>query len=296
VRWADEPFVKLYTRDEADWLTISLGARGLFYELLRKTDRAGVLRVGKKGSVSLAALLRGDAEQVTEWLAELTEDGAVVVSGEHLVIPNYIEAQEARSSDKTRAQASRARARDKAMAEQLELGGTESHDVTPSRHEGASHAVTPCHEDPSHAVTICVTNRLDQTRLEDTRLDLSLVDLATHRVIDFWLEQHLGRRRPKTKGGPNSPWGKLQARLREGTTEEDLQHAIVGNKRSEFYASIDKHGLEFVCQSESRVNEMLEKYAVQERNGGKDPDEQSSKHGHAQPSKSEDFQGGYVDI
>ena len=45
MRWSEERWVKLYTRDEAAWLAVSLGARGLFYELMRKVDGAGLLRV-----------------------------------------------------------------------------------------------------------------------------------------------------------------------------------------------------------------------------------------------------------
>lgn len=54
LRWQDERYVRVYTRDTADWLSLSFLAQGLFVLLLRKVDRAGILplgRQGKKGAV-----------------------------------------------------------------------------------------------------------------------------------------------------------------------------------------------------------------------------------------------------
>lgn len=118
MEWGDEPWVKLYRRDTADWLLLSWKARGLFYSLLRVVNRAGVLELGKTGKRAVAVLLGAGAEwkEIVDALEELVADGCVQVNGASLVIPNFVEAQEAVKSDKARAAASRARRRDAALA------------------------------------------------------------------------------------------------------------------------------------------------------------------------------------
>jgi len=123
MRWEDEDYVKLYTRDTPEWLAVPLFARCFFYELTRKADRAGIIRLGKQGVKALAAAVRSTPEEVQPLLDALLEDGCVVLKDDRLVIPNYVRAQTARSSDRTRKQAERQRDRDLAMAE--------SHGVTP---------------------------------------------------------------------------------------------------------------------------------------------------------------------
>lgn len=117
LRWADERYVRVYTRDTPEWLSMSFLAQGLFVLLLRKVDRAGILplgRLGKKG----AAIAIGHAH---EWnrleaaLEELLDDGCIVIQGDRLVVPNFIEAQEAPASNKLRQAEFRARARTKAL-------------------------------------------------------------------------------------------------------------------------------------------------------------------------------------
>jgi hypothetical protein len=136
MRWSDERWVKVYTRDTPEWAAVSLGARGLFYELTRKVDAAGVLNLGRKGVAALAAVVRATPKQVAPLLAELLEDGCVVQKGELLVIPNFVEAQGAVASDAERKRRERERDRDLALHAEAEV--TPSHavsrDVTPSHH------------------------------------------------------------------------------------------------------------------------------------------------------------------
>jgi len=78
---------------------------------------------------------------VAAHLPALVDSGAVEVTPDALIMPNYIEAQEATSSDKQRQSESRARRRDRAM-------------VGPpvTERDRSSRGVTPCH-DESHRVT-----------------------------------------------------------------------------------------------------------------------------------------------
>src|SRR6185312_4681116 len=108
MRWEDERYVRVYTRDTIEWEMLCWQARCLMPLILRKVDRAGLLGLGKHGARGLAASvkipvdvvtagLNGDGEQIG-----LIESGAIEVRGEMLVVPNFIAAQETPSSDAQR--------------------------------------------------------------------------------------------------------------------------------------------------------------------------------------------------
>ena len=120
MRWEDERYVRVYTRDTPEWCLLSWEARALFLLLLRAVDRAGILSsLGKSSTRSLAAMLRLPLEVVERALPELLTDGCCRMSpdGAAIVVPNFVRAQEAHASDKARAKAARERARAKAAGE-----------------------------------------------------------------------------------------------------------------------------------------------------------------------------------
>jgi len=118
--WEDERYVRFYCRDTAEFLILSWRARGLFGLLLRKADRAGIIELGRVGAEGLGAILHAPYDEISEPFEELVADGCVQLSKSRekvqLIIPNYLEAQEAKLSDKARARESRGRRRDKARA------------------------------------------------------------------------------------------------------------------------------------------------------------------------------------
>lgn len=156
MRWEDERYVRLYTRDTADWLVLSFEAQGLLGLIMRKVDRAGILPLGRHGTRAVAIAL-GHAhrwEAIAPALEELLADGCVRIQGDTLVVPNFIEAQEAAQSDALRKRESRARARDVASAaghpvtnrdeksQPVTSGHNSSQVVTPSR-------AVPCLAEPN---------------------------------------------------------------------------------------------------------------------------------------------------
>lgn len=152
--WSDEQWVKLYRRDTADWLLLSWRARGLFYSLLRIVTRAGVLDLGKTGKRAVAVLLGAgsDWKEIVDALDELVADGSVQINGATLVIPNFVEAQEAVKSDKARAKAARERRRDEAIAATEQSDSVTKRDAsitdrddTVTGNESASRGVTGRH-------------------------------------------------------------------------------------------------------------------------------------------------------
>lgn len=152
--WDDERYVRLYTRDTPEWLCLSFLAQGLFCLLLRKVDRAGVLplgRLGRRGAV-VAIGHPGEWARLEGALDELLVDGCVRIEGEALVIPNFLDAQEAQASDRARAKKARERRRDLARAGRIEAAsapsspdGGQSQDVTEDteKHNMRDGTVTP---------------------------------------------------------------------------------------------------------------------------------------------------------
>ena len=162
MRWEDEPFVKVYTRDTVQWMGLSFTAKGLFVLLLKKVDRAGLLPLGRHGrrAVAIAIGHPEEWERLEPALEELLADGCVVIVEDVLMIPNFIEAQEARQSDRERKRAQRERDRAK-----VGILKSPTKNVTTETNE--SHAVTRGHTE-SHAVTLRIDeNRIDENRIEE---------------------------------------------------------------------------------------------------------------------------------
>ena len=140
MRWEDERYVRVYTRDTLNWLALSFEAQGVLVLLLRKLDRAGIMDLGNHGKRGIIiAIGHGHRwEQLAPAVDELLRDGCLRIEGTRAVAPNFIEAQEAQASDAARQRTKRERERDKALA-----GIAAAIDVTEECHVGASrHGVT----------------------------------------------------------------------------------------------------------------------------------------------------------
>lgn len=166
MNWSDERYVRLYTRDTADWLALSFEAQALLTLLLRKADRTGRIACGKHGKRAAAIVIGHPREwpRLEPALEELLADGVLEFDGESLVFRNYVVAQEAKASDRLRQQESRERrgltnghGKPAGVTGGHENGGgvTErdagSQNVT-AGHTG-SHGVTPSLAEPSLANT-----------------------------------------------------------------------------------------------------------------------------------------------
>ncbi len=183
MRWEDERYVRLYTRDTVDWLGLSFPAQGLFCLLLRKVDRAGILPLGKHGKRAVAVAV-GHGHQwamLEEPLEELLADGCIRIEGDRLLVPNFIEAQEAIQSDAARKRTQRERDRANvtkrdgggtsgvASAANMSLGGTDRHETGTESHAvtDAVPSVTP-DVTPNHAVPSMPSQASPPTRARAT--------------------------------------------------------------------------------------------------------------------------------
>lgn len=119
MNFADEAYIRLYLRDTINWKMLNWQAKCVWPLLARKLDRAGVLDLGEfSGELArvVSALIEIPEEIVVEGLAALAKQKTIVLNGQYLVAPNFIEAQEATQNDKTRKAEWRARHRDKSLA------------------------------------------------------------------------------------------------------------------------------------------------------------------------------------
>lgn len=92
--WANERYVRVYTRDTTTWKLCDWRARTVLLHLFRKVDRSGVLDVGDDGVAGLAAVLELPLEEIVEpGIAQLVKRGTVEHGNGAYVIPNFIEAQ-----------------------------------------------------------------------------------------------------------------------------------------------------------------------------------------------------------
>ena len=116
--WANERWVRLYTRDTTTWKMLDWRARTVLMHLLRKVDRAGVLEVGDTGTMGLAAVLELPLEVVEPGIERLLHQRlrVVVETPTAYVLPNFLDAQEAVQTTNHRSSEYRARKRDYALA------------------------------------------------------------------------------------------------------------------------------------------------------------------------------------
>lgn len=157
MHWENERYVRIYTRDTSDWLALSWDAQAVLIQLLRKVDRRGHLALGKHGLRSVAIVL-GQAglweARIKPALDELLADGCIEVTEKTLLFPNFLVAQECRSSDAQRKRDQRERrlvTPEKVETEQLVTKrDNESQNVTESHQEPDT--VTDGHSESPHAV------------------------------------------------------------------------------------------------------------------------------------------------
>jgi hypothetical protein len=172
--WADEPFRKLYTRDNADMAAMPYQAKSLLWNLLRVMDGAGLLALGRLGLDSLPVIFRAEGED-----ARLIRGAVEYLLGKDPVLklvdrqgrkwlfwPNMPTAQAAAASDKARKQAQRER--DRALANAAAMGLDET---TAFLHGGQQGDLLLGDGAEGAAVSRAVTPGHDQIRSEEIRIE-----------------------------------------------------------------------------------------------------------------------------
>lgn len=146
--------MRVYTRDTATWKLLTWEGKALLALLFRKLDRAGLAELGENRIEGLAALVDLPEEIAERGLESILIRKVALLIGDQrttLLIPNFLSAQEAHTSDAQRKRDQRERA-----AAQRHLVEA-SRSVTPGHASGqnvtnghsASQVVTPILSEPS---------------------------------------------------------------------------------------------------------------------------------------------------
>lgn len=179
MRWEDERYVRVYTRDTVGWKMLPWQAKCVLPLILRKLDRSGILDLQEHGNEGISALIDVPLEVVDVGMNSLLSRGALEMRGSVLAAPNFVEAQEAKQSARFRKAESRARARDVTVVTKRDQ---ESHDVTRSHASGRkvtdgherSRLVTPSLAEPSLAEPSLTTLSEQVPTSEQPVLELEL--------------------------------------------------------------------------------------------------------------------------
>lgn len=149
--WANERYVRLYTRDTADMVSVGWEGRAVLTELLRKVDRSGVLEHG--GEVELVPeMLRIPRDLFLTGFARLIKRNVITATDTAIVVRNFLEAQETPQSDASRKRTERERRRTTEMSRGVTPGHVESQNVTPTLPEPDPSEPSPS-ADASHPPT-----------------------------------------------------------------------------------------------------------------------------------------------
>lgn len=228
--WSDEPWRKVYTRDSPDWTMLSFDAQAVMLMLIRKVNPAGILSFSPKhGTKAIAMLLGhpGHADRIRAALEELHADGSVVLAADHLALPKFLEAQEARTNDRTRQEMHRERQRALEQAlKSTELDGSErsvtKRDSVSQNVTAASQNVTKSHI-RSHDVTIRSEEiRSEEIRKEDLRDEAAGNGAQVFELIPDQASQKSRKpKRARTPSAQEELYALLSERRRTVLTEQD---------------------------------------------------------------------------
>ena len=183
MRWEDERYVRLYTRDTMTWKMLSWQSKCLLPIIMRKLDRAGVLDLGTDGLPGLAVLTDMPLEFVESAMPDLLKREVFMLADSVLVMPNHLAAQEAIQSDKLRKAIQRERDRLAAVSasshengQSVTLRDQSSRIVTESH--APSQAVTPSHSESREVTPCCAVPSVPTHALLSQKESLALIPEA----------------------------------------------------------------------------------------------------------------------
>jgi hypothetical protein len=162
-----ERYIKVFVKDTSNWLLGPWQARAMLPLIMRKLDRAGILDLGEEGIEALAVHTSMPIEIVETGLSWWIQRGTLKLVRGNLVMPNFMEAQEATQDDAQRARESRARRREVAMAVEAGLVTKRDDDVT-NRDDRAGTSATTSTTAANGAGATAVQAAYDVTKRDAT--------------------------------------------------------------------------------------------------------------------------------
>lgn len=254
VNYPDEDYVRYYTRETVSWRALGWEGQTVLALMLHgRFDRSGVFDCDGHTPSHAVTLVTGLPAEIAErGLERLLAAKTWILTEGRIVWPKFVEAQSCRRTDRARQEESRRNRRDSALAPPGDIGDRPSQTVT--RAEPVSPLVTPSRAEPSQA---------------EEENKPSRDSAAVRLVFDCWREVH---------GHPDAKLvadrrAKIQARLRDGYTPEQLCEAVRAAKLDPFLmGENDRHtvydDLASLLKSGSKVEKLLKITApVGRRNG-----------------------------
>ena len=234
MRFEDERYVRVYTRDTMTWLMLPWQSKCVIPLVARKLDRAGVLDLGEHGIAGLAAMIQVPFEIVDPGIAGALAGNVFELRETLLVWPRFLEAQEARQSDKARARTSRERARDLNRAESHGVSApsqtvTEATADERERHT-RSHDVTPYCAVPSRTDLKTKDLSVPPTPVESATKTKTKKPTQADDVYEYWLDcrQRFNPRAKRIKVSEKDRKAIL-ALLASGRSPEEMKLACQGH-------------------------------------------------------------------
>jgi hypothetical protein len=194
--FADEPYVRLYTRKTLTWKLLGWEGRAVRNAMLDgEFDAAGIFAIQGDPAECISAVTDLPLEIVRVGLERLIRTKTWVVTAEVITWPNYEEAQNCRRSDRVRQRESRRARSAQAVTDVTLARPANVTDVTTGRAE--SPPVTGCHP-PTHppSAPTLPSEREDLALPEVPGLDAVVpTRRLTYFVPDDWKpkERHLAR-------------------------------------------------------------------------------------------------------
>ncbi len=230
MNYPDEPYVRLYTSETAEWTMMSYEARTVMLHLLKgRFDRAGILAVGKHDPARVVASLTRIPEEVAKkGIAELLDNGTFERGPDCIVWPKYIEAQTCSKSEKLRKREYREKlAKDALMSHKSDQMSQGVPDVSHPVPKCPPETVTEAGTDPE---TEAGTGGLGGKPPKSTRVDRDVLEIYEH-----W------------KSVMNAPTAKLdpkrkrliKAALKLGYTVDELKRAATNVSNSDWHMGRD---------------------------------------------------------
>jgi len=265
MRFEDEHYVKLYTRDTPTWKAMSWQAKALWPLLMRRLDTVGSMDCGELGRVETVSVMTDLPGEVVEPGLKDLERVKVVTwrRGDVLLAPKFIEAQEARKTEKLR----KAEERQKARAVLAAQGSGIINDVSEvvRTRPGASESVTPCHPPSSSpSPTSSPTPSPIPTRSETgstsgaSELPLQGTDAATE-VFTYWQKV---MKKPPTSRLTDDRRKAVSARLKDGYSVAQIKRAIDGCSKTPHNCGENANhtrydDLELICRNGSNLERFI---------------------------------------
>jgi len=236
--FASERYVRLYVRDTITWTALGWQGQTVLALTLRKLDRSGVLEIGGRDPAQAIAMTTGLPVEIVEiGLPRLIAEEVLEMGDRTLVMPKYLDAQEAVQTDAHRAREYRSRMRDKARTSRnvtdASRNVTETSRGVTRRHAASLLAVPSRTKELESPTEILVPHGTNGVEPEASPPGEEK-PISPEELMDTWNEvcQPLGL--PVVKEVRGSRRQRVMARLREHPKVEFWQSVFASIRRSAF--------------------------------------------------------------